>query len=45
MNDKKPDKNKMNNGKIKNLLIILVVSLIITLMLNGVFNQIQKGNE
>lgn len=45
MNDKKPDKNKMNQGKMKNLLIILVVSLMITLMLNGVFNQIQKGNE
>ena len=45
MNDNKPDNNKLNNGKIKSLLIMVVVCLLLTVMFNGVLNRVQKGKE
>ncbi|MDO4555309.1 MAG: ATP-dependent zinc metalloprotease FtsH [Lachnospiraceae bacterium] len=45
MNDKKPDNNKLNNGRIRMLLVLVVVSLLATVMFNGVLNQIQTGKE
>jgi cell division protease FtsH len=45
MNDKNPNHNKMNNGKIKSLIIMVVVCLLLTVMFNGVLSRIQKGKE
>ena len=45
MNENKPDNNKMNNGKMKSILIMIVVSLLVTVMFNGVLNRIQKGRQ
>lgn len=45
MNDNKPDNNKLNNGKIKSLIIMVVVCLLLTVMFNGVVNRVQKGKE
>lgn len=45
MDDKKHDKNKFNKGAIKSILVMAIVSLLLTVMFNGVLNRIQKGKE
>ena len=48
MNENKDNKNKKNKPdpkKLRPLLILLVISLGMTLMLNGVMGKIQKGNQ
>ena len=46
MNENKDNKDKKFDGKkTKNLLILLVISLAITLMLNGVITKIKEGNQ
>ena len=47
MNENKDNNRdkKFDSKKTKSLLIILVVSLAITIMLNGVMNRIKEGNQ